>query len=153
MTQMENSGRRSRPRRWLQSEREPRREDRPRVLGMVLAADERHLPRRSCSRPCAAGPSAAGPGRWRAPRYGWRQAVERRALMLPGHETPITRAHWSFGQLTSRLVGAPATHLRQRPAPLAGIRNEPCAVTAHLMQWTSSGESGSSHLQDVCQSA
>jgi hypothetical protein len=42
------------------------------------------------------------------------------ALVLPEAEAPVAHTHWSFGQLVS-LVAAPATHLRQLPAPLAGI--------------------------------
>ncbi len=49
-----------------------------------------------------------------------RDDSERLALMLPGSDTPVAPTHWSFGQLAS-LVGAPATYLRQLPAPLAGI--------------------------------
>jgi hypothetical protein len=46
--------------------------------------------------------------------------AERLALVLPGAEAPIAPTHWSFGQLAG-LVGAPTAHLRQLPAPLAGI--------------------------------
>ena len=46
--------------------------------------------------------------------------AERLALVLPGEDVPLVPTHWSFGQLAS-LVGAPATYLRQLPAPLAGI--------------------------------
>src|SRR6267142_731947 len=49
-----------------------------------------------------------------------RDDAERLALMLPGEDIPLVPTHWSFGQLAS-LVGAPATYLRQLPAPLAGI--------------------------------
>ena len=49
-----------------------------------------------------------------------RNDPERLALMLPGAEAPVTPTHWSFGQLASQ-VGAPATYLRQLPAPLAAI--------------------------------
>lgn len=49
-----------------------------------------------------------------------RDDAERLTLTLPGAETPVAPTHWSFGQLAS-LVGAPATYLRQLPAPLAGI--------------------------------
>src|SRR3984885_14028157 len=54
---------------------------------------------------------------------------DRLTLMLPGAETPIAPTHWSFGQLAS-LVGAPATYLRQLPAPLAGI-NLQYGLTSH----------------------
>lgn len=49
-----------------------------------------------------------------------RDNAERLALIVPGQDEPISPTHWSFGQLCS-LVGAPATYMRQLPAPLAGI--------------------------------
>lgn len=49
-----------------------------------------------------------------------RDNVERLSLIVPGQEQPIAPTHWSFGQLCS-LVSAPATYMRQLPAPLAGI--------------------------------
>src|SRR6201995_1922348 len=49
-----------------------------------------------------------------------RDAAERLALLLPGEEVPLAPTHWSFGQLTT-MIGAPATYLRQLPAPLAAI--------------------------------
>ena len=49
-----------------------------------------------------------------------RENAERLALIVPGQEQPIAPTHWSFGQLCS-LVGAPASYMRQLPAPLAGI--------------------------------
>jgi hypothetical protein len=49
-----------------------------------------------------------------------RDDMESLALILPGREDPVIPTHWSFGQL-SGLVGAPASYLRQLPAPLAGI--------------------------------
>lgn len=49
-----------------------------------------------------------------------RDDAERLTLALPGADKPVAPTHWSFGQLAS-LVGAPATYLRQLPAPLAGI--------------------------------
>lgn len=58
-----------------------------------------------------------------------RDNPERLTLTLPGAETPIAPTHWSFGQLAS-LVGAPATYLRQLPAPLAGI-NLQYGLTSH----------------------
>ena len=45
---------------------------------------------------------------------------ERLALAIPGRAEPVSPTHWSFGQMCS-LVGAPATYMRQLPAPLAGI--------------------------------
>ena len=58
-----------------------------------------------------------------------RDDAERLALMLPGEDVPLAPTHWSFGQLAS-LVGAPATYLRQLPAPLAGI-NLQYGLTSH----------------------
>jgi hypothetical protein len=58
-----------------------------------------------------------------------RDDAERLALMLPGEDVPLVPTHWSFGQLAS-LVGAPATYLRQLPAPLAGI-NLQYGLTSH----------------------
>ncbi|WP_136616936.1 MULTISPECIES: DUF932 domain-containing protein [Mesorhizobium] len=49
-----------------------------------------------------------------------RDNAERLSLFVPGQEQPIAPTHWSFGQLCS-LVSAPATYMRQLPAPLAGI--------------------------------
>ena len=49
-----------------------------------------------------------------------RDDAERLALTVPGRDEPVSSTHWSFGQLCS-LVGAPASYMRQLPAPLAGI--------------------------------
>ncbi|WP_430244267.1 DUF932 domain-containing protein [Neorhizobium sp. DAR64861/K0K2] len=49
-----------------------------------------------------------------------RDNAERLELVVPGQDEPISPTHRSFGQLCS-LVGAPATYMRQLPAPLAGI--------------------------------
>jgi hypothetical protein len=49
-----------------------------------------------------------------------RDDAERLALIVPGRDEPVAPTHWSFGQLCS-LVGAPASYIRQLPAPLAGI--------------------------------
>ncbi len=49
-----------------------------------------------------------------------RDNAERLALIVPGREEPVAPTHWSFGQMCS-LVGAPASYMRQLPAPLAGI--------------------------------
>lgn len=49
-----------------------------------------------------------------------REDAERLSLIVPGQEQPIAPTHWSFGQLCN-LVGAPASYMRQLPAPLAGI--------------------------------
>ncbi len=55
-----------------------------------------------------------------------RDNPERLHLMLPKAHEPVAPTHWAFGQLAS-IVGAPASYLRQLPAPLAGI---------NLMVWT-----------------
>lgn len=49
-----------------------------------------------------------------------RDDTERLSLIVPGRDEPVVPTHWSFGQLCS-LVGAPASYIRQLPAPLAGI--------------------------------
>ncbi|MCL8385057.1 DUF932 domain-containing protein [Xanthobacter aminoxidans] len=49
-----------------------------------------------------------------------RDMPDRLTLALPGTEAPVAPTHWSFGQLAG-LIGAPASYLRQLPAPLAGI--------------------------------
>jgi hypothetical protein len=49
-----------------------------------------------------------------------RDNAERLTLTVPGQDAPIAPTNWSFGQMCS-LVGAPASYLRQLPAPLAGI--------------------------------
>ena len=49
-----------------------------------------------------------------------RNDAERLALIVPGREQPVLPTHWSFGQMCG-LIGAPASYLRQLPAPLAGI--------------------------------
>ena len=49
-----------------------------------------------------------------------RGSAERLALIVPGRDEPVTPTHWSYGQLCN-LIGAPASYLRQLPAPLAGI--------------------------------
>ena len=49
-----------------------------------------------------------------------RSNPERLSLVAPGSDLPVVPTHWSFGQLCG-LVGAPASYLRQLPAPLAGI--------------------------------
>ncbi|MDK4732069.1 DUF932 domain-containing protein [Rhizobium sp. CNPSo 3490] len=49
-----------------------------------------------------------------------RDNSERLALILPGNRRPVAPTHWSYGQLCT-LVGAPATYMRQLPAPLAAI--------------------------------
>ena len=49
-----------------------------------------------------------------------RDNPERLHLVLPRAHEPVAPTHWAFGQLAS-IVGAPASYLRQLPAPLAGI--------------------------------
>ena len=58
-----------------------------------------------------------------------RDDAERLALLLPDSERPVAPTHWSFGQLAG-LVGAPASYLRQLPAPLAAI-NLQYGLTSH----------------------
>lgn len=49
-----------------------------------------------------------------------RDNAERLSLVVPGSRVPLAPTHWSYGQLCS-LVGAPASYMRQLPAPLAAI--------------------------------
>src|SRR4051812_43433361 len=49
-----------------------------------------------------------------------RDNAERLTLAVPGRDAPVAPTNWSFGQMCS-LLGAPASYLRQLPAPLAGI--------------------------------
>jgi len=49
-----------------------------------------------------------------------RDNAERLTLAVPGRDEPVAPTHWSYGQLCN-LVGAPASYMRQLPAPLAGI--------------------------------
>lgn len=49
-----------------------------------------------------------------------RDNAERLSLIVPGGREPLAPTHWSYGQLCS-LVGAPASYMRQLPAPLAAI--------------------------------
>lgn len=49
-----------------------------------------------------------------------RDNAERLSLIIPGDRNALSPTHWSYGQLCS-LVGAPATYMRQLPAPLAAI--------------------------------
>jgi len=58
-----------------------------------------------------------------------RDDAERLELLLPDGDAPAAPTHWSFGQLSS-LVGAPASYLRQLPAPLAAI-NLQYGLTTH----------------------
>lgn len=49
-----------------------------------------------------------------------RDNAERLSLVVPGEREPLAPTHWTYGQLCS-LVGAPASYMRQLPAPLAAI--------------------------------
>ncbi|MBB4187323.1 hypothetical protein GGE07_003987 [Sinorhizobium terangae] len=49
-----------------------------------------------------------------------RNNAERLELIVAAETRPVTPTHWSYGQLCG-LVGAPASYMRQLPAPLAGI--------------------------------
>ncbi|ODR88480.1 DUF932 domain-containing protein [Sinorhizobium alkalisoli] len=49
-----------------------------------------------------------------------RDNAESFSLIVPGEGQPLAPTHWSYGQLCS-LVGAPASYMRQLPAPLAAI--------------------------------
>ncbi|MCG5481975.1 MAG: DUF932 domain-containing protein, partial [Ensifer alkalisoli] len=49
-----------------------------------------------------------------------RDNAESISLIVPGERQPLAPTHWSYGQLCS-LVGAPASYMRQLPAPLAAI--------------------------------
>jgi len=49
-----------------------------------------------------------------------RDNAERLSLIVPGGREALAPTHWSYGQLCS-LVGAPASYMRQLPAPLAAI--------------------------------
>ncbi len=49
-----------------------------------------------------------------------RDNAERLSLIVPGGRERLAPTHWSYGQLCS-LVGAPASYMRQLPAPLAAI--------------------------------
>ncbi len=49
-----------------------------------------------------------------------RDDPQRLKLTIPGHGRSVVPTHWSYGQLCN-LVGAPASYMRQLPAPLAAI--------------------------------
>lgn len=49
-----------------------------------------------------------------------RDNAESLSLIVPGGREALAPTHWSYGQLCS-LVGAPASYMRQLPAPLAAI--------------------------------
>ena len=74
-----------------------------------------------------------------------RDDSDKLALLLPGSDAPIAPTHWSFGQLAS-LVGAPATYLRQLPAPLAGI-NLQYGLSAHRAEQIKTLETDDSRIE------
>ena len=69
--------------------------------------------------------------------------------MLPKAHEPVAPTHWAFGQLAS-IVGAPASYLRQLPAPLAGI-NLQYGLTNHRAEQvkTFETEDGRTELRAV----
>jgi hypothetical protein len=74
-----------------------------------------------------------------------RDDAERLTLVLPGADKPVAPTHWSFGQLAS-IVGAPATYLRQLPAPLAGI-NLQYGLTSHRAEQVKTLESENGRIE------
>jgi hypothetical protein len=74
-----------------------------------------------------------------------RDDAERLTLLLPGSDAPVAPTHWSFGQLAS-LVGAPASYLRQLPAPLAGI-NLQYGLTSHRAEQVKTLETGDGRVE------
>ncbi len=78
-----------------------------------------------------------------------RDNPERLHLMLPKAHEPVAPTHWAFGQLAS-IVGAPASYLRQLPAPLAGI-NLQYGLTNHRAEQvkTFETEDGRTELRAV----
>ncbi len=78
-----------------------------------------------------------------------RDDAERLELLLPESDAPVAPTHWSFGQLSS-LVGAPASYLRQLPAPLAAI-NLQYGLTTHRAEQvkTLETEDGRTELRAV----
>ncbi len=73
---------------------------------------------------------------------------ERLWLMLPDAHAPVAPTHWSFGQLAS-LVGAPATYLRQLPAPLAAINLQHGLLSHRELVKTLEAKDGRSELRAV----
>ena len=78
-----------------------------------------------------------------------RDNSERLNLMLPKAHELVAPTHWAFGQLAS-IVGAPASYLRQLPAPLAGI-NLQYGLTNHRAEQvkTFETEDGRTELRAV----
>ncbi len=78
-----------------------------------------------------------------------RDSAERLHLVLPKAHEPVAPTHWALGQLAS-IVGAPASYLRQLPAPLAGI-NLQYGLTNHRAEQvkTFETEDGRTELRAV----
>ena len=78
-----------------------------------------------------------------------RDDPERLMLALPGSDAPVAPTHWSFGQLAT-IVGAPASYMRQLPAPLAAI-NLQYGLTNHRAEQvkTLETEDGRTELRAV----
>lgn len=74
-----------------------------------------------------------------------RDDAERLTLVLPSADRPVAPTHWSFGQLAS-IVGAPATYLRQLPAPLAGI-NLQYGLSSHRAEQVKTLESENGRVE------
>jgi hypothetical protein len=76
-------------------------------------------------------------------------SAERLHLVLPKADAPVAPTHWAFGQLAS-IVGAPASYLRQLPAPLAGI-NLQYGLTNHRAEQvkTFETENGRTELRSI----
>ena len=74
-----------------------------------------------------------------------RHDAEQLTLALPGADRLVAPTHWSFGQLAS-IVGAPATYLRQLPAPLAGI-NLQYGLTSHRAERVKTLESENGRVE------
>ena len=74
-----------------------------------------------------------------------RDNPERLHLVLPKAHEPVAPTHWAFGQLAS-IVGAPASYLRQLPAPLAGI-NLQYGLTNHRAEQVKTLETDDGRLE------
>ncbi|MBX4916837.1 DUF945 domain-containing protein [Rhizobium bangladeshense] len=74
-----------------------------------------------------------------------RNNSERLELIVPGNRRPVAPTHWSYGQLCS-LVGAPATYMRQLPAPLAAV-NLQHGLLNHRAELVKTLEMDDSHVE------
>ena len=74
-----------------------------------------------------------------------RDHAERLSLIVPGQNTPVAPTHWSYGQLCS-LIGAPASYMRQLPAPLAGI-NLQHGLLSHRTELVKTLEAGDGRIE------